>query len=113
MFFADDSLLFCRANTQECTIILEVLQQYEEASGQQINRDKTQLFFSPNIDPHMQENIKTLLGVAITSNYEKYLGLSSFVGRANKQSFSYIQEGFGIKCKAGRKNYCHKVVEKF
>ena len=37
LFFADDNLLFCRANTQECATILEVLQQYEEASGQQIN----------------------------------------------------------------------------
>ena len=37
LFFTDDSLLFCRANTQECATILEVLQQYEEASGQQIN----------------------------------------------------------------------------
>ena len=40
----------------------------------------------------MQENIKTLLGVAITSNYDKYLSLSSFVGRAKNQSFSYIRE---------------------
>ena len=37
LFFVDDSLLFCRANTQECATILEVLQQYEEALGQQIN----------------------------------------------------------------------------
>ena len=37
LFFVDDSFLFCRVNTQECATILEVLQQYEEASGQQIN----------------------------------------------------------------------------
>ena len=41
LFFADDSLLFCRANSQECTHILDILKQYEEASGQQINRGKT------------------------------------------------------------------------
>nr|XP_023887877.1 uncharacterized protein LOC112000001 [Quercus suber] len=92
LFFADDSLLFCRANSQEVSSIMEILKQYEEASRQQINRGKTQLFFSPNTDPHLQEEIKTLLGVAATTNYEKYLGLPSFVGKGKKQSFSYIRE---------------------
>ena len=36
--------------------------------------------------------LKICLGVGATTNYEKYLGLPSFVGRAKKQSFSYIQE---------------------
>lgn len=71
---------------------MEILQQYEIASGQQINQDKTQLFFSSNSDPLMQENIMNLLGVSATSHYEKYLGLPSFVGKAKKQSFSYIRE---------------------
>ena len=92
LFFADDSLLFCRANSQEASSIMEILKQYKEASGQQINREKIQLFFSPNTDPHLQEEIKTLLEVATTTNYEKYLGLPSFVGRGKKQSFSYIRE---------------------
>ena len=37
LFFADNSLLFCWENTQECATILDVLQKYEEASSQQIN----------------------------------------------------------------------------
>ena len=61
LFFADDSLLFCRVNSQECTHILDILKQYEEASGQQINRGKTQLFFSPNTETVMQEKIKKKL----------------------------------------------------
>ena len=83
---------FFRKKRQECSTILDILYQYEEASGQQINRGNTQLFFNPNTDHHMQVNIKTLLGVAVTSNYDKYLDLLSFVGRAKKQSFSYIRE---------------------
>ena len=92
LFFANDSLLFCLANSQEASTIMEILKQHEEASGQQINREKTQLFFSPNTDPYSQEEIKSLLGVATNTNYEKYLGLPSFVGRGKKQSFSYIRE---------------------
>ena len=33
LFFADDSVLFCRTTTQECSTILEILHQYEESSG--------------------------------------------------------------------------------
>ena len=40
----------------------------------------------------MQQEIKNLLGVGVTTNYDKYLGLPSFVGRVKKQSFSYIWE---------------------
>ena len=92
LFFVDDSLLFCQATSQECTHILETLKQYEETSGQQIKRGKTQLFFSPNTKTYMQEEIKNLLGVAATTNHEKYLGLPSFLGKGKKQSFGYIRE---------------------
>ena len=34
LFFADDSLLFCRASIQECQHILDILLTYERASGQ-------------------------------------------------------------------------------
>ena len=46
--FADDSLLFSEAKTDECRRLMEVLTQYEKASGQVINRQKTTLFFSRN-----------------------------------------------------------------
>lgn len=71
---------------------MEVLEKYEQALGPQINRDKTQIIFSSNTAPTMQENIKGLLGVAAITQYNKYLGLPSFVGQGKKQSFSYIRE---------------------
>ena len=92
LFFVDDNLLFCRATTQECSTILVILHQYEESLGKKINQGKTQLFFSPNIDHHVQQEIKNMLGVGATINYEKYLELPSFMGRAKKQSFNYIRE---------------------
>lgn len=67
---------------RECSTILEILHQYEESSGQKINQGKTQLFFNPNTDHHVQQEIKNQLGVEATTNYEKYLELPSFVARA-------------------------------
>ena len=46
LLFVDDSLLFCEASVGECQCLLDILGQYEEASGQAINRQKTSLFFS-------------------------------------------------------------------
>ena len=46
LLFADDSLIFCRSKIEECAKLLEILATYERASGQQINKDKTTLFFS-------------------------------------------------------------------
>ena len=62
LFFADDSLLFCRASFQECIHIQTILSEYEAASGQKLKRDKTTLFFSKGTSPSTQENITNLLG---------------------------------------------------
>ena len=54
LFFADYSLLFCRATTQECQKVLEILSSYERALGQKLNRDKISLFFSKSTSFEMQ-----------------------------------------------------------
>ena len=46
LFFVDDSLLFCKANPNDVAQIQDILNEYESASGQQINRQKTTIFFS-------------------------------------------------------------------
>lgn len=33
-----------------------------------------------------------MLGVEVATQYEKYLGLPSFMGRGKRESFSYIRE---------------------
>ncbi len=92
LFFADDSLLFCKATSEECNKIQNILSSYERASGQQLNRAKTTLFFSSNTSRERQEELKNLLGVPAIRQYEKYLGLPSFVGRSKKVCFAHIKE---------------------
>uniref|UniRef100_A0A2N9HZ73 Reverse transcriptase domain-containing protein n=1 Tax=Fagus sylvatica TaxID=28930 RepID=A0A2N9HZ73_FAGSY len=99
LFFADDNLLFCRATQTECQKIQEILQVYEKASGQQLNRSKTTLFFSRNTTQATQEAIKSILGVPSIRQYEKYLGLPSLVGKEKMQCFSKIKERVWSKVK--------------
>ena len=98
-FFADDSLLFCRATNQECQAIQQILVAYEEAFGQRLNRSKTTLFFSKNVPQVMQEDIITMLGVPEVKQYERYLGLPFFVGQGKKASLIYIKERVWSKIK--------------
>jgi hypothetical protein len=99
LFFADDSLLFCKATTSDVTRIQDILSQYEKASGQQINRQKTTLFFNKFTPPAARRDIQDMLEVPAIKPYEHYLGLPSFVGRAKYSSFAKIKERVWSKLK--------------
>lgn len=62
LFFVDDSIIFCKATTEECDALKQVLNTYEQAWGQQLNQAKTLLFFSPNTAECIQEEIKSRFG---------------------------------------------------
>jgi len=85
LFFANDSLIFCRATTKECENLQRILEVYEGASGQQLNREKTSLFFNHNTPSDVQEEIKIRFGAQIIKQHEKYLGLPSLVGKSRKK----------------------------
>ena len=111
LFFADDSVLFCQAKQTECQVILDILATYERGSRQKINKEKTNLFFSTNTSPEVQESIQQLLGVPSIRNFEKYLGLPALVGKGKKQSFSYIKEHVCQAKESGGMDF--KEIEKF
>ena len=92
LFFTGGSVLFCQAKESICQVILDILSVHKKGSGQKINRDKTNIFFNANTLPDLQTSIQVLLGVPSIRQYEKYLGLPAFVGKAKKQSFVYIKE---------------------
>ena len=41
LLFADDSFIFCQATVEECQYLIDLLNCYERASGQVVNRLKT------------------------------------------------------------------------
>uniref|UniRef100_A0A2N9FDP4 Reverse transcriptase domain-containing protein n=1 Tax=Fagus sylvatica TaxID=28930 RepID=A0A2N9FDP4_FAGSY len=92
LLFADDSLLFCQATEEECTRLMEVLAQYERASSQMVNKEKTALFFSKNTPEVVRRDIQQLWGVQGTANFKKYLGLPAMVGKSKKHTFNNLKE---------------------
>lgn len=49
MFFADDSYLYCKADTEEAIKVFELIEMYGRASGQRINNAKSSVFFSSKV----------------------------------------------------------------
>ena len=70
---------------------------YEKASGQQLNKTKTSIFFSNNTIKEVQDEIKSKFGAQVIKQHEKYLGLPSLVGRNKKNTFKEIKEKLSKK----------------
>jgi hypothetical protein len=92
LFFADDSLLFCRANLSQWNHLTSILQTYEEASGQKMNTNKTAIFFSRNTSSDDKEHIQRVAGIPTNQRYDTYLGLPALVGRSRTSAFKCIKE---------------------
>ncbi|XP_023907624.1 uncharacterized protein LOC112019319 [Quercus suber] len=92
LFFADDSIIFCQATSEECTRLENILETYEHASGQKLNKEKTSLFFSHNTSQDIRDNIKHRFGAEVIKQHETYLGLPSLVGRSKKNTFRALKE---------------------
>jgi hypothetical protein len=105
LFFADDSLLFCRANSMEWRRIHQLLHLYESASGQELNAKKTSICFSKNTTRQFKEHISSLVGNSTTTSYEKYLGLPAMVGCAKKKTFARIQGRVGKKLEGWKEKF--------
>ncbi|KAM6589756.1 hypothetical protein CsatA_012361 [Cannabis sativa] len=90
LFFADDSLIFGRANGREAESLRRILQCYENASGQQVNFEKSAITFSPNVLPADRTSVLGILGLGSVATHDKYLGLPTVIGRNKKRTFASI-----------------------
>jgi hypothetical protein len=91
LFFADDSVLFCKACSQEWGNVQKILELYESALGQKLNSDKRLLLLSKNMLQTAKDHFVTVVGVTPTICFEKYLGLPSMVGKSRIASFASIK----------------------
>jgi hypothetical protein len=92
LLFADDSLLFFKANRDSAQEINEVLRMYCEASGQHVNMDKSSIHFAKGCHNGVREDIMNILNVHNVSLNEKYLGLPTEVGLSIKGLFKYLKD---------------------
>ena len=97
LLFADDLLVFGRANEGEAETIADCLATYESWSGQLINKDKSVIHYSNNANRVQISTINSILGLKKAANDAKYLGLPFLVSRSRRRAFQPIVERLDAK----------------
>jgi hypothetical protein len=92
LFFADDSLLFCRAGQDQWNRLSMILGTYEKASGQQLNKEKTGIFFSRNTPPETRKKFLEIARIPPSQRYDTYLGLPALIGKSRTAAFQGIKD---------------------
>ena len=75
LMFADDLVLFAKADNINCCVIRDVLDEFCKMSGQTVSESKSRVFFSPNVDMDDREAFCDILGFSSTPCLGKYLGI--------------------------------------
>jgi len=90
LFFADDLVLFAKANQVNCSIIRDVLDEFCEKSGQSVSEAKSRVFFSPNVDRDTRESLLDILRFQSTRSLGKYLGIPIRHPESSSHDFDFI-----------------------
>jgi len=89
-FFADDSLLFCKANTTACIHLKEIINSFCTLSGQLINFHKSSLVFSRNGTRTHKQTLAAIFNIPQRESIGKYLGCPTFQGKPKATTFTDI-----------------------
>ena len=90
LMFADDIVLFAKADQINCSTIREVLDEFCSKTGQTISGAKSRVFFSPNVDREARESLCDNLGFVSTTNIGKYLGIPLKHPGSSSLDFNFI-----------------------
>ncbi|XP_057785423.1 uncharacterized protein LOC131002949 [Salvia miltiorrhiza] len=106
LLFADDCIIFGRAQSSKIKVVKNILRQYEGASGQQVNLEKSKISFSSGVPEDIRCAFAGQLGVVRASHRGKYLGIPSTVGRSKTEIFQMLVDRTRKKQRTGRGDFC-------
>ena len=90
LFFANDLVLFARADGTNFSTIRDVLDEFCSTSGQTISEAKSRVYFSSNADRDTSESLSDILGFASTPSLGKYLGLPIKHSRSSFHEYNFV-----------------------
>ncbi|WOL10644.1 hypothetical protein Cni_G19403 [Canna indica] len=90
LFFANDIMVFSKADDHNARCIRDLFKHFEEMSGQQINEHKSSIFFSKNTPHRLRSHLSSIIHIPNIGEQDKYLGLPATVNRSKKETFDFI-----------------------
>ena len=87
LFFADDALFFSQASEQECLQLFQVIQEFCEASGKVISKEKSSIIFSPSTPDNIRDTICTQFGILEKESLGLYLATPTDFSKPKKSNF--------------------------
>ena len=88
LLFADDTMFFLEASKEKCTALTGILNSYESASRQAINKEKSSITFAQKTLPTLKKLMKNELQIQKKGGTDKYLGLPEQFGRKKRDLFA-------------------------
>jgi hypothetical protein len=105
LMFADDSLLFFRANTDQASRIKEILRQYEKGTGQLLSSDKCSIMFGQHVPDIDMQSVAYILEVNKMTMEDKYLGLPIPEGSMKQGKLISSKDKLRKKCSDWNEKY--------
>lgn len=90
LLFTDDTMFFCKSDPDSCLSLASILQRYEDASGQYINRQKSAITFSAKTPLGTRVRVKDFLQIESEGGVGKYLGLPEHFTRRKRDIFASL-----------------------
>jgi len=92
LLFADDVLLFAKANSSQFHVIHDLFDRFSRASGLKINISKSRAYYSSGTPHGKITTLTAISGIQSTTSLGKYLGFPMLHGRPKKSEFNFIIE---------------------
>ncbi|KAK3225473.1 hypothetical protein Dsin_005335 [Dipteronia sinensis] len=92
LFFADDNLIFTKADDNNCLEVRKVLETYSSASGQLVNYGKSAMCFSASISDREGDRLASIVGESLAAKTLKacYFPNCNFMEATKKSSGSFL-----------------------
>ncbi|XP_060974510.1 uncharacterized protein LOC133039622 [Cannabis sativa] len=120
LMYADDTVVFCKANIKDVGVVLECINEYGSWSGQQLNVQKFAYIFSGIMARDTQLEIVDRLGFRKLGTEDKFLGNPILWTKSKVKDFEFLKEKIlskieGWRCKllsqAGRATLIRTVAQ--
>lgn len=105
LLFVDDTLIFLRASLLNFHKIIQILNVYCTASGQEVSMQKSSIFFWANIPEGLWNELLSILGKPHVMDLGNYLGIPTTWGRLKRDALAFVKDRVMAKIQGWKQGF--------